>query len=108
MSRHRNPFGSPGLRLLQMYALLCSSNRRYSLARLAGLFGCSRQTILRMADQLQRVPGIPLETWKENGERHYRVPPGRPPALVSLDIESIRHLMLCRDIVRHLTPGDNV
>ncbi len=104
MNQKRNVFGSPGLRLLQLYALMCSNNRKYSLARLANLFRCSRQTILRMTDQLQRVAGISLHTWIEKGERYFQIHRGRGPALVSLDVESIRHLMLCRDIVRHLLP----
>lgn len=99
-----NTYGSPGGRLLNFELLLRSGNRIYTLKRLAGLFHCSRQTVLRMAEQLQLVQGIELETWLDGKERYFRVKPEKAPAVVSLDADSIRHLMLCRDIIRHLLP----
>lgn len=103
----RNPFGSPGLRLVQLYMLLNSTGRAFTLSRLAGIFHCSRQTILRLMDQLSRVQGVDLETWIQNRERYYRAKQQHPetsaPAL-AFTAESLRHLALCRDIVRHLLP----
>jgi predicted DNA-binding transcriptional regulator YafY len=102
--RETNTFGSPGLRLLQLYTLLGSSGRRYSLKRLAAVFRCSRQTILRMVEQLELMPGNQMESWMEEGERYFQVHPERAAPVVSFDPDSIRHLMLCRDIVRNLLP----
>ena len=74
------------------------------MKRLAELFRCSRQTVLRMVEQLQLVQGIAIESWMEGKERYYRAVPGEAPGAVSLTVESIRHLMLCRDTIRHLLP----
>lgn len=95
---------SPGMRLIQMYTLLLSAPREYSLKRLADIFRCSRQTVLRMIEQLQMVPDIKIQSWMEGKERFYRVRQRQAPPNVSLDIDAIRHLMLCRDIVRHVLP----
>ena len=103
-TQDRNVFGSPGLRLLQLYMLLHSGKRAYSLGRLAQLFYCSRQTILRMIDQLQRVGSGQIQTWLEGGERFYKAVPQPAPQTISLTIESLQQLVLCRDIVRHLLP----
>lgn len=100
----KRTFGSPGMRLLQLYMLLGASNRRYSLGQLAGIFRCSRQSILRMMEQLERVPGMPIRSWIENKTRYYQIKPGRKSPDIALSIESLQHLVLCRDIVRNLLP----
>ncbi|MBW7862959.1 MAG: WYL domain-containing protein [Candidatus Hydrogenedens sp.] len=101
-----NPYGSPGLRLVQMLILLGSSNgRQFSLTRLSQIFKCSRQTILRMLESLERVRGVKLESWMEGNERFYRINPQKPAIGVALDAQSLRHLCLCKDIVQHLLPA---
>ncbi len=102
--RERNPYVSPGLRLLGLYVLLRSGKRKYSLTRLAKLFRCSRQTILRMMEQLGLVGDIELESWTEGRERYYQFAQQSPTDHISLSVESLQQLMLCRDIVRHLLP----
>jgi len=102
--RAGNLFGSPGLRLVQLYILLCSTGRPYTLTRLAGMFRCSRQTILRMMDQMHRVPGTDLDTWVHKKERFFRIAPRPTSPNMVFTSEGIRHLALCRDIVRHLLP----
>ena len=100
--RQRNVFGSPGLRLLQLYMLLHSGRRAYSLTRLAGLFRCSRQSILRMVEQLQLVGNGQVRTWVQRGERFYQAVPEPAPACIALNPGSLSQLLLCRDMVRHL------
>ena len=102
--QERNRFGSPGLRLVQLYILLVSTGRPYSLTRLAALLSCSRQTVLRMIDQIQRIPKANCETWLDKGERMYRIAVQPGAAQLVFNPESIRHLALCRDIVGHLLP----
>lgn len=102
----RNRFGSPGLRLVQLYILMASSGRPYSLTRLASLLSCSRQTILRMMDQIQRIPDISYETWMNKNERYFQVTSTNIKAHVLFTPEVLRHLSLCSDIVSHLLPDD--
>ena len=101
----QNLFGSPGLRLVQLHILLSSTNRSYSLGRLAGIFQCSRQTVLRMTEQLSRVRDIEIETWVQNRERHFKTEPKPTPAAFSFTAESLRHMALCLDILRYLLPA---
>ncbi len=97
-------FGSFGLRLVQLYVLLSSSEHSYTLTRLSQIFRCSRQSILRMVEQLELMPDIELQSYKQGGERHYRVVTALTPADIEIDFELLRQLMLCRDIVSHLLP----
>jgi predicted DNA-binding transcriptional regulator YafY len=97
-------FGSPGLRLLQLFILLSSSRRAYSLTRLAGLFRCSRQTIGRLVEQLALAPGVEIETWIDRRERYYRLAPTRTPGAVSFTPDTLHYVALCRDVLRHILP----
>ncbi len=101
----RNMFVSPGLRLIQLYTLMSSSGRPYSLGRLAALFHCSRQTILRMTEQMACLRDVQLDSWKKGKTRYYQVQPSATPTGISLSDTTIRHLLLCHDIVRHILPG---
>ncbi len=98
-------FGSFGLKLVQLYVLLSTSQRSYTLTRLSQIFRCSRQSILRMVEQLELLPRIELQSYKEGRERHYRILTSFSPSEIEIDIELLRRLMLCRDIVRHLLPA---
>jgi len=103
MARKTNDFGTPGIRLLNFYTLLCASNRKYSLTRLAQIFRCSRQAILRMVEQIERVRDVELNSWLEEGERYYQVKT-RPATVVALDPQAIQQLVLVRDLVKNLLP----
>ena len=103
-NKAENIFGTPGLRLVQLYVLLSSTGRPYTLGRLATLFHCSRQTILRMMEQTQRIPQTCVESWLEGKERLYRIPISSTQENVALSSETIQYLLLCQKVVSHLFP----
>ncbi len=101
---HNNRFGSPGLRLMQLYMLLASTGRPCSLTRLAAILSCSRQTILRMIEQIERIPKAECQSWLKSGERFFQIKSSTPSANLAFTPENLRQLVLCRDIVSHLLP----
>ena len=97
---------TPGMRLLALYWLLLFNGRTYSLTDLASQLKCSKQTILRMMDQLGTSDFAYIESWRDdkNGKRWYKLnAPKRRPS-VSLSKEDIETLIICRDMVWHLLP----
>jgi predicted DNA-binding transcriptional regulator YafY len=106
-NKAENIFGTPGLRLVQMYVLLSSTGRPYTLGRLADIFRCSRQTILRMMEQVQCIPQASVESWLEGKERLYRIPISTGQENVALTSETIQYLLLCQKVVSHLFPLDD-
>lgn len=100
----RNAYDSPGLRLVQLYILLVKPRRPYSLTDLARVFGCSRQTALRMMDQITRVHNVEVESWTKRNARYYRAAPQPRPASIALTAETLRDLILCQDIVSYILP----
>lgn len=95
---------TPSQRVLGLYSLLLLSGREYSLSQLAEMFGCTKQTVLRMADQVEAFCGMNLERSIKGRQRMYRIRAPRQRPHVSLSPEDIQHLLLCRDLVMHLLP----
>jgi len=95
---------TPGQKLLGLYALLLFTGNAYSLTRLAEMFRCSKQTVKRMIEDIERSHGAEILRIDEGRERCYRIkaPSARPR--VALTPEEIRQLVLCRDLVLHLLP----
>lgn len=104
MPEKKDPHASPAMKVLRLYAMLLFSGRKFSLSELARKCGCSKQTVLRMIEQINLSKWEQVDSWEEDGQRYYRAkaPPQRPN--LSLDVEAIQHLLLCRDIVWHLLP----
>ena len=104
MAAERNPYGSPGLRLLHLYVLLATKGRPYTLERLSDILNCSKQTTLRLIEQLQRVRDCELESWIDKRQRYYRITAPFKPEAIALNMDAIQQLLMCRDIVSHLLP----
>jgi len=104
----RESDATPSQRVLGLYSLLLLSGREYSLSQLAEMFGCTKQTVLRMADQVEAFCGMNLERSIKGGQRMYRIRAPRDRPRVSLSPEDIQQLLLCRDLVMHLLPKGTV
>lgn len=98
-------FSKPAQKLLGLFGALLFTGREYSLTGLAKMLGCSKQSVLRMMESIERSREAKVESrLSDDGQRMYRVktPPGR--ANVCFSPEQIQHLVLCRDMVMHLLP----
>ena len=106
MPNKKDPYSSSGQKVLGLYALLLFTGRSYSLPQLAELFHCSKQTILRLMEEIDRHHRLEVDSWHEGGRKWYRARPLRRRPNVTLSVEDIQQLLLCRDVVRQLLPED--
>lgn len=95
---------SPGQKVLSLYSLLMFTGRAFSLTELARELQCSKQTILRMTEQIGRSMGGEVESKLEGGRRIYWITAPRVRPTVSLSPEEIQQLEICRSMVLHLLP----
>lgn len=97
-------YSSPSMKILSLHGLLLFSGKPYSLTQLAQLLRCSKQTVLRMMEQIELSHQAKIKSWMEGGRKWFKAktPPVRPQ--VCLDAEAIQHLLVCRDFVWHLLP----
>jgi len=104
MPEKKDPYTSPAMKVLRLYAMLLYSGRKFSFTELARKCGCSKQTVLRMIDQINRSKWEQVDSWEREGQRYFRAKTPQQRPNLSLDVEAIQHLLLCRDIVWHLLP----
>lgn len=105
MPRKKDLYSSAGQKVVGLYSLLLFTGRAYSLGQLAKLFHCSKQTVLRMVEEIALSQRMDLESWMEGRERMYRARTPQQRPNVSLSIDEIQHLLLCRDMVWHWLPA---
>ena len=104
MPKKINPDTTPGMKLLCLYSLLLFTGRKYFLGELAEKLECSKQTILRLVEQLE-VSGLAnIQTDKDVKRRWFKLEAPTQRPFASLDIKDIQNLLLCRDMVNNLLP----
>ncbi len=104
MSRKKDPYSSSVQKALALYSLLAFTGRAYSLTRLASVLNCSKQTVLRLIEQIERTHQFALETWVDKRQRWFRAEVPNRCAAGLVTGESLQQLVLCRDLVWHLLP----
>ncbi len=94
---------SPGSRLIQLYAMLLFNDREYSLTELAGRLHCSKQTVLRLVDDLTDAGITGISVIKRGNRNFYRIPRvRRPKGLLPMTDEEFEALLMCRAFTSHL------
>lgn len=106
MPKKMDEYASAGQKVIGLYSLLLFTGKPHSLGQLARLFSCSKQTVLRMIEQIEMTHRLVVESWIEGKEKWYRARTPRERPNVSLTIEQIQHLLICRDIVWHWLPSN--
>jgi predicted DNA-binding transcriptional regulator YafY len=107
MPRKQTPDSTYGQKLITLFARLLFTGAWHGLADLARDLGCSKQTILRLIDDITLSYEAPVESKLERGKRYYRIArrvPAEPAAMLTPG--EMDALLMCRAFTRHLL-GDN-
>lgn len=91
-------------KLMKMYGLLLFHGRKFSLKQLARELDCSKQTVLRLAEQIGSSYAVKLETNKSGRERYFWIKTPYLQPKVSLESEDIQYLVMCADMMQHVLP----
>ncbi len=97
------PDRSYGEKLIALFAKLLFSNNRYSLTELAESLGCSKQTVLRLIDDITFAYDVPLRDEIRAGRKYFWIEQtgGAEPAALLTETEH-RTLQMCRSFTEHL------
>ena len=104
MPPRRDQHGNASRKTLSLFSLLLFTGKEYSLAQLAEMLQCSRQTVMRMVEQIERSGEGVIEKRQQGGQNLYRIRTPRQKPRVALQPEEIAHLVLCRDMLTHVLP----
>jgi len=103
MPHKLNADKTAGQKLLEMFRQLMVDGRRHFQIELAGEYGCSPQTIGRMAAEIESVIGPNLESGLEGRKRYYQIRSLRR-RMLPLEYEELRYLSICRDLAAPVLP----
>ena len=103
MPRKQTPDSTYGQKLITLFARLLFTGAWHGLADLARDLGCSKQTILRLVDDITLSYEAAVESKIERGKRYYRIArrvPAEPAAMLTPG--EMDALLMCRAFTRHL------
>jgi predicted DNA-binding transcriptional regulator YafY len=98
-----NIYKSYGEKLIALFAKLLFTGKKYSLSELAGLLSCSKQTVLRLIEDIRRTYAVEVMEATEGNRKFYWVkkPRGKTAAATLTDTE-LSALFMCRSFAEHL------
>lgn len=103
MPRKINEYSSYGQKLITVFARLLFSGKAYSLTELSRQLDCSKQTVLRLMDDIRRSYGVEVKETVEGRQKYYRVcSPGRMVSPPDITRDELEVLLMCRAFAEHL------
>ena len=108
MAEKRDINRSYGEKLISLFVRLLFSGESYSLTELSRMLGCSKQTVLRLVNDIAMAYKVNLEESKQGNRSYYRIKrPERTSLTHSLTEMELNVLEMCRDFTAHLL-GDKL
>lgn len=104
IGQRRTSQSSASHKALALFALLLFGRRPYSLTQLAEHLECSRQTVLRLIDEISCAGSVPIQQWKDGGQNWYQLAAPEQKVPVTLQHHELQQLIVCRDFMQHLLP----
>jgi predicted DNA-binding transcriptional regulator YafY len=96
-------YRSYGEKLISLFARLLFSGESYSLTELSRMLNCSKQTVLRLMEDIRKAYGVDIEESYAANRKYYRVKrPGSTKALYPLTELELSVLQMCRDFTSHM------
>jgi len=103
MPKKLNDYSSYGQKLISLFAKLLFTGEKYSLTQLSQMLDCSKQTIIRLVCDIQRVYGTQIEESIQGNKRHYRLTrPGKAIPVIPLTESELSALHMCKTFTEHL------
>ena len=98
-----DPYKSYGEKLLGLFARLLFSGESHSLTQLARMLDCSKQTILRLLEDIRKSYGIDIEETKQGNRNFYRIrKSGASLQNIPITSAELQSLHMCKAFTQHL------
>ncbi len=103
MPEKRDYYSSYGQKLISLFAKLLFTQRSHSLIELSRMLNCSKQTVLRLVDDIRRSYGVEIEEFLEGKRRFYQIKRIRNGNMsLNMTESEINALCLCKTFAEHL------
>jgi len=101
-----DPYKSYGVKLISLFARLMFSQESYSLTDLARGLKCSKQTVLRLVDDIRRAYGVEIEESVQERRKYFRLKKRAATPTLALSASEISVLQMCKAFTEHLLGPD--
>jgi predicted DNA-binding transcriptional regulator YafY len=103
MPEKKDYYSSYGQKLISLFAKLLFTRRSHSLIELSRMLNCSKQTVMRLVDDIRRAYGVDIEESIEGRRKYYRIKhrSAASPTLNVTDSE-LNALYMCKAFSEHL------
>jgi predicted DNA-binding transcriptional regulator YafY len=103
MPEKYDPYKSYGEKLIGLFVRLLFSGESHSLTDLARMLDCSKQTVLRLIDNIRKAYGINIEETKQGNRSYYRIRKSIASLQnIPLTEAELQSLQLCKSFTQHL------
>jgi predicted DNA-binding transcriptional regulator YafY len=104
----QSPYATYGEKLIKLFAKLLFSGQSYSLSELSRSLVCSKQTVLRLMDDIRRSYGVEIEETIQERNKYFRIKKaGKLAPALALTQHEVGVLLMCQAFARHLL-GDAI
>lgn len=94
---------SYGEKLIKLFVKLLFSGESYSLTELSKILECSKQTVIRLIDDIEKGYGVRIELSQAGNRHYYRIQrPERKFPVTAISELEIAVLQMCRDFTAQL------
>ena len=92
-----------GEKLISLFAKLLFTGERHSLTDLSRMLDCSKQTVLRLVEDIERSYKVNIEWSMEGRRRYFRLKTlGQQPPTLNLTTTELHALYMCSSFAQHL------
>ena len=104
MNKKINPDKKYGEKIIQLFAKLLFSGGKYSLTQLSQEFECSKQSILRIVDDITFNYEVVINEEIQKNQKYFWLEKNanQLPALINLSTSEYNILRMCHAFTKHL------
>lgn len=96
-------YKSYGEKLIGLFVRLLFSGERHSLTELSKMLNCSKQTVLRLIDNIRKSYGVNIEETKEGNRSFYRIRKSAASlGKIPITEAELQSLLMCKSFTQHL------
>ena len=109
MPPKKDPYSSHGRKLISLFARLLFSGEPHSLIDLSRFLRCSKQTVIKLVEDIKMSYGVEIEESIQDRRRYYQLkrPGSIKPKLYFTDNEIVT-LQMCKAFAEHLLGRDQI
>ena len=94
---------SYGEKLISLFARMLFTGASYSLTELSKILGCSKQSVIRLVNDIRMAYGVDIEENIQGNRKYYRlVKQGKVTPVIPMTESELTALQMCKTFTEHL------